>query len=112
LPAQYLPAQHISGACFDSASAPLPSQTTVRIKGYRAIDPAYSPTLSTHYWSGAGPTVSYPDVYASGFGGINAAGFPKNQYVRPYLRSNGTFVSGYWRNSPTDGLPTCEIIHC
>ena len=24
----------------------------------------------------------------------------------------GAFVSGYWRNSPTDGLPTCRIIRC
>jgi hypothetical protein len=59
-----------------------------------------------------GRTVSYPKVHASGYGQLNGAGFRKNQYVRSYLRRDGTFVNGYWRNSPTDGLPTCRIIHC
>jgi hypothetical protein len=110
--AQYLPAQHVKGACFDSAIAPAPVQTTVRVRAYGAIDRTYSPQLSTDYWASAGPTVSYPDVYAPGFGELNAAGFPKNQYVRPYFRRDGTYVGGYWRNSPTDGLPTCKIITC
>jgi hypothetical protein len=112
LPAQHLPAQHVSGACFDSSYAPAPAQTTVRVRNYKAIDPMYSPQLSTSYWAGAGAAASYPDVAAPGFGELNAAGFPKNQYVRPYLRRDGTYVSGYWRNSPTDGLPTCTIIRC
>lgn len=51
-------------------------------------------------------------VCARRYGGFNEAGFPKNQYVRPYLRRDGTFVHGYWRNSPSDGLPTCRIIRC
>ena len=35
-------------------------------------------------------------------GGYNAAGCPKNQWVNGYVRADGTVVSGYWRNSPTD----------
>jgi hypothetical protein len=49
---------------------------------------------------------------AAGFGELNAAGFPKNQYVRSYVRRDGTFVHSYWRNSPSDGLPTCRVISC
>jgi len=56
--------------------------------------------------------VSVPAPTAPGFGEFNAAGFPKNQYVRPYVTRTGTLVSGYWRNSPSDGLPTCHIISC
>jgi hypothetical protein len=35
-------------------------------------------------------------------GGYNGAGCPKNQWVNGYYRSDGTYVSGYWRNSPSD----------
>jgi hypothetical protein len=112
IPAVTIPAVHVPRRCFDANAALRPAQTTVRVSGYSAIDPSFSPTLSNRYWQNAGVTVSIPDVTAAGFGGFNAAGFPKNQYVRPYLRSNGTYVSGYWRNSPTDGLPTCKIISC
>lgn len=107
-----LPAQHIAGGCFNTSSAFAPPATTVRVRNYRAVDPMFSPQLSTAYWNEAGSAVSVPDPYAAGFGGYNAAGFPKNQYVRSYVRSNGTFVQGYWRNSPTDGVPTCQIISC
>lgn len=86
--------------------------TTVRVSNYAAIDPGYSPTLTGAYWNSAGQGVSVPDTTAPGFGEFNAAGFPKNQYVRPYFRSDGTYVSGYWRNSPSDGLPTCQLITC
>jgi hypothetical protein len=85
---------------------------TVRVSGYAAIDPGFSSSLSQRYWASAGPDVSVPDSTAPGFGSDNAAGFPKNQYVRPYVRSDGTMVTGYWRNDPTDGLPTCEVISC
>lgn len=33
----------------------------------------------------------------------NDQGCPKNQYVSGYYRSDGTYVHGYSRNSPTDG---------
>lgn len=139
-PAQHYPAQHFQGYCFtgETLSVPAskiptykvpalkvpsykapnlrlilpPSQTTIRVSGYGAIDPSYSPQLTSDYWSAAGRTVSYPDPTAPGYGELNAAGFPKNQYVRPYVRRDGTMVSGYWRNSPSDGLPTCQIISC
>ncbi len=32
----------------------------------------------------------------------NDVGCPKNQYVSGYTRSNGTYVQGYYRNSPSD----------
>jgi predicted small lipoprotein YifL len=123
-PAQHYPAQHypavtypaqtiagttIPGDCFDAGTYPAPSQTTVRVSGYNALDRDYSPDLSNRYWRSGG---SVPNYTAPGFGELNEAGFPKNQYVRSYFRRDGTFVRGYWRNSPSDGLPTCRIITC
>jgi hypothetical protein len=110
--AQHYPAQHYGATCFSSSTALAPSQTTVRVRNYRATDRRFSPHLSSLYWQRAGLTVSYPNVFAPGYGQLNGAGFPKNQYVRSYLRRDGTFVNAYWRNSPTDGLPTCRIIRC
>jgi hypothetical protein len=112
LPAQYLPAQHVSGGCFNLPLSFAPAHTSVRVSNYGRTDRSFSPQVTSRYWRTAGPSVSYPNTYASGFGGYNAAGFPKNQYVRSYFRRDGTFVHSYWRNSPTDGLPTCRIIHC
>jgi hypothetical protein len=110
--AQHYAAQNYPATCFNSPAALAPSETTVRVRNYQSLDTYYSSGLTTRYWQTAGPTVSYPNVYASGYGQLNRAGFPKNQYVRSYLRRDGTFVQGYWRNSPTDGLPTCHIIRC
>jgi hypothetical protein len=112
LPPVHFPAQRLPKTCLDVPVAFTPRRTTVRVAGYAAIDPKFSSTLSTRYWKAAGAAVSVPDPTASGFGSTNAAGYPKNQYVRPYVRSDGTAVSGYWRNSPSDGLPTCKIISC
>jgi hypothetical protein len=111
-PAQHYPAQHYPATCFNSSAAFAPSRTTVRVRNYNSIDPSFSPGLSSSYWRSSGRAVSYPNVYAAGYGELNDAGFPKNQYVRPYIRRDGTFVNGYWRNSPTDGQPTCQIIRC
>ena len=112
LPAVDLPAVNLSGRCFEVPRAFAISDTTVRVSGYTTIDPKFSSKLSDSYWSAAGTAVSIPDPNAPGFGEMNAAGFPRNQYVRPYVRSDGTMVSGYWRNDPTDGLPTCDVISC
>ena len=90
-PAQHYPAQTIQGGCFDAATYPAPSETTVRVSGYSALDREFSPSLSSRYWRSAG---SVPDSTASGFGELNDAGFPKNQYVRSYFRRDGTFVRG------------------
>jgi hypothetical protein len=114
LPSAGLPPQTIRGTtiprtCFDSGTYPEPAQTTVRVSNYAALDQEFSASRSDSYWKSAG---SAPDYTAPGFGGVNAAGFPKNQYVRSYVRRDGTFVRGYWRNSPSDGLPTCRIIDC
>ena len=111
-PAQHFAAVHVAASCFNVPAVFAPARTTVRVRNYGGIDRAFSPALSSKYWVGAGGSASYPNPYAAGFGGYNAAGFPKNQYVRSYIRRDGTFVHGYWRNSPTDGLPTCHIIHC
>jgi hypothetical protein len=82
----------------------------VRVSGYDGLDGSYSQALTDRYWDDLRATA--PDPTAPGFGEVNAAGFPKNQYVRPYVRRDGTVVSGYWRNSPSDGLPTCRVITC
>jgi hypothetical protein len=62
------------------------------------------------------PTSYYSSSYYrpsySYYGQLNRAGFPRNQYVSPYFRSNGTYVGGYWRNSPYDSYPTCSYIRC
>jgi hypothetical protein len=109
---QHISAQHVAGGCLAVPAVFAPTKTSVLEDGYDHLDARYSSKLSTSYWSRAGSATSYPDPTAAGFGQYNAAGFPKNQYVRPYMRRNGTMVSGYWRNSPTDGLPTCRIISC
>jgi hypothetical protein len=112
LPPVTLPATTIPGGCFSVPAAFAIGNTSVRISNYNAIDPNYSSTLTQRYWSADPQGTSTPDPNAPGFGQFNGAGLPKDQYVRPYIRSDGTAVSGYWRNSPSDGLPTCQIISC
>jgi hypothetical protein len=112
IPAKVIPAQTIPGKCIDASNAFAPIKTTVRDRNYEALDPRYSPELTGRYWEAGGTATETPDSTAPGFGEDNAAGFPKNQYVRPYVRSDGTLVNGYWRNSPSDGLPTCKVIEC
>jgi hypothetical protein len=75
---------------------------------------AYLPPIPSHrssssYWSSSS---YYRPSYPSYYGQLNGAGYPKTQYVSPYFRSNGTYVGGYWRNSPSDGFRTCSIIRC
>jgi hypothetical protein len=122
-PAQHLPAEHISGTripaqhigrtCLDAPAAfALPKTTLLSTNGYRSIDDNYSPQLTARYWDSIGTSVDIPDPSAAGFGETDAAGLPKNQYVRSYIRSDGTFVSGYWRNSPSDGVSTCSVVGC
>ena len=112
-PAQHYAAQHYDGSCFDAPKAFAPQSTSLLpSQAYASVDPSYSPALTTRYWGAADTSTSPPDPTAPGFGEFNAAGFPKNQYVRPYVRTDGTYVSGYWRNSPDDGLPTCMVISC
>jgi hypothetical protein len=111
LPAQTIPGSTLPGRCFNVPKAFALANTTVRTSNYDALDPGYSPNLTGEYWDAA-PEVSVPDPTAVGFGELNAAGFPKNQYVRSYVRRDGTFVHSYWRNSPSDGLPTCRVISC
>jgi hypothetical protein len=128
IPGRTIPGRTIQGACFDTAgslvkvSGPAgveslssdfaPSSLRIRTRNYSALDRRYSSGLTTRYWSRSGRAASAPDVTATGFGEYNAAGYPKNEYVRPYLRRDGTPVSGYWRNSSSDSLPTCRVISC
>lgn len=112
LPATTLPATTIRGGCLDVPKAFALPNTTVRTENYNTIDPNYSPKLTAQYWDADPQGTATPDPAATGFGTTNAAGFPRNQYVRPYVRRDGTSVAGYWRNSPTDGLPTCQVIAC
>ena len=122
-PAQHLPAEHISGTripgqhlgrtCLEAPAAfALPKTTLLPTDDYRSIDDDYSPQLTAQYRDSAGPSVDIPDPSAAGFGETNAAGLPKNQYVHSYIRTDGTFVSGYWRNSPSDGVSTCSVMDC
>jgi hypothetical protein len=112
VPGQTIPGQRIPGTCLDAPQAFEPQETTVTApEAYSALDSDYSPQLTSRYWSSA-PDAGTPDPTAPGFGELNAAGYPRNQYVRPYMRRDGTMVSGYWRNSPNDGLPTCQVVSC
>lgn len=108
----HIPAQTIEGGCYDASDDFLPDNTTyLADEDYADIDRSYSAGLTRRYWS-SDPSTAYPDYSAPGFGEHNAAGYPRNQYVRAYVRRDGTYVSGYWRNSPADGLPTCRIVNC
>lgn len=113
IPAVHLPAQRVAGGCFDVLPQfALTNTSLLPSTDYGAVDPNYSPALTQRYWQLAGSAIDDPDPAAPGFGEENAAGFPKNEYVRSYVRQDGTVVSGYWRNSSSDGLPTCHIITC
>lgn len=112
IPGQTIPGQVIPRQCFDVPAAYAPDKTTILADGIGRVDPKFSEQVSDEYWSDTGDASLRPDYSAPGFGETNAAGYPKNQYVRSYLRRDGTFVHGYWRNSPSDGLPTCHVISC
>jgi hypothetical protein len=114
IPAVTIPGYTIPARCFDTnkTDAPPPSETTVRVRSYTRIDSQFSLALSIAYWRQTGNSSSVPSHAARGFGEVNAAGHVKNQYVRPYLRRNGTFVPGHWRYGNIEGQPTCKIIHC
>lgn len=43
-----------------------------------------------------------PVYTSSNYYDYNSAGCLKDQWVNGYFRSNGTYVSGYYRNSPSD----------
>jgi hypothetical protein len=114
IPAVTIPGYTIPARCYDTdkTEAPAPSKTTVRVRSYNRIDSQFSLALSIAYWRQTGDSSSVPSHAARGFAEVNAAGHVKNQYVRPYLRSNGTFVPGHWRYGNADGQPTCTIIRC
>jgi hypothetical protein len=112
LPASTIPARHVPRRCFDRSAVPAPSETSIQVSNYTGLDSRFDSAASTSYWRSSGLASAPPDYTAPGFGELNRAGFPKNQYVRSYVRRDGTVVSGYWRNSPSDGLPTCRIIRC
>lgn len=107
------PARQIGQDCKQVAAGFSPRLTTVLpAKQLSNVDPSYSPVLTQPLLDGLGSEAVVPDFTASGFGELNQAGFPKNQFVPTYIRHDGTAVNGYWRNAPTDGLPTCGIIRC
>jgi len=108
LPPETIPAETIPGECYD-----LSEDYTVLADNYESIDPDYSRELTYRYRSQlSASTYRTPDYTAPGYGELNEAGYPKNQYVSSYFRDDGTYVSGYWRNSPTDGYYTCRVIDC
>jgi hypothetical protein len=71
---------------------------------------AYIQTVNVdHFLDGEGSPLNVPKSVvdailspASG-SGLNDVGCPKNQWVSGYTRADGTYVAGYYRNSPSDG---------
>lgn len=114
LPGRTLPGFTIPGRCIGGVTVADVKATSIAedASDYAAIDPSFSPDLSIAYWDSLADSSLVPDFTADGFGEVNKAGFRRNQYVRSYFRSDGTRVDGYWRNSPSDGLPTCRVIAC
>jgi hypothetical protein len=102
----YYPGYTSHTTYYPSYSTYSPSYSSTYYPSYTTRS-TYYPTYRPSYYS---PSSNYyrPSYYSH----LNAAGYPKNQWVNGYYRSNGTYVHGYWRNSPNDGLPTCRIIHC
>jgi len=37
--------------------------------------------------------------------GVCSTSFARVRYVQPYIRSNGTYVNGYYRDTSNDGNP-------
>ena len=112
-PAFTVPGYTVPERCFDSKNDALPpSKTSVRVRNYHRIDSNFSLALSVAYWRQTGTSSLVPEHSAEGFGESTATGFAKNQYVRAYIRTDGTFVPGHWRHGTSDGRPTCKLIHC
>ena len=112
-PAFTVPGYTVPERCFDSKDDALPpSKTSVRVRNYHRIDSNFSLALSVAYWRETGTSSLVPEHSAEGFGESTAAGFAKNQYVRAYIRTDGTFVPGHWRHGTSDGRPTCKLIRC
>jgi hypothetical protein len=114
IPAVSIPGYTVPERCFDSEATDAlpPSKTSVRVRNYHRIDSSFSLAMSIAYWRQTGPSSLIPDHSAEGFGESTAAGFAKNQYVRTYVRTDGTLVPGHWRKATGDGRPTCKIIRC
>lgn len=114
IPAFTIPGHTVPERCFDSekTDALSPSKTSVRVRNYHRIDSSFSLALSIAYWRQTGPSSLVPDHSAEGFGKSTAAGLAKSQYVRAYIRTDGTLVPGHWRKATSDGRPTCEFIRC
>ena len=113
IPAFTAPGYTVPERCFDSKNDALPpSKTSVRVRNYHRIDSNFSLALSVAYWRQTGPSSLVPEHSAEGFGESTATGFAKNQYVRAYIRTDGTFVPGRWRHGTSNGRPACEFIRC
>jgi hypothetical protein len=97
------------------ALATVGAVAAVGVSSANAYDgfPVYKKPAPTNWGSSYRSSSYRPYVPSfSYYGQLNRAGFLKNQYVSPYYRSSGTYVPGYWRNSPVDSYPTCSLIRC
>jgi hypothetical protein len=114
IPAIKIPGVTLPERCFDAEATDAlpPSETTVRVRNYHRIDSRFSLALSVAYWRQTGSSSLVPNHSAKGFAEATASGRVKNQYVRSYIRVDGTFVPGHWRYARSDGRPTCKIIRC
>jgi hypothetical protein len=101
IPGRTIPGRTLKGDCFTAPASFAPSRTTVRVSGYDRLDPDFSDQLSSRYW--ADSDVSTPDPTAAGFGELNAAGYPRNQYVRPYVSATERWSPATGATPPATG---------
>lgn len=63
--------------------------------------PAYTPP-STYDLTPSYDPYDYTPSYDYPPGGYNSSGCPRDQFTNGYTRSDGTYVRGYYHNSPSD----------
>ena len=108
-PAQNYPARQVSQNCKQVASGFLPTQATVLpATQLGGIDRSYSPELTDPLLAGLGSHATLPDFEASGFGELNQAGFPKNQYVPTYFRHDANGKRGAGLRHGRFGRKLCD----
>ena len=93
IPAFTTPGYTVPERCFEGEKTEVlpPSKTSVRVRNYDRIDSSFSLALSIAYWRQTGPSSLVPDQIAEGFGESTAAGLAQSQYVRAYIRTDGSW---------------------
>ena len=105
LPAQTIPGRTLPGRCFSVPKAFALANTTVRTSNYDALDPGYSPTLTSEYWDAA-PDVSVPDPTAAGSANSTPPAFPRTSTCAPTSVATGPSCTAIGATAPaTDYQP-------